>query len=150
VDSRNFPGTMLLPMAVSIAIVVVTVFVIAPIMIFVSWWRGTTLESVPLLICGITMLITGLVSLFVTQWARKRNKFIAVSGLIGVTSIMIVPLIVVAVLHFIVEKSVAHLAFSYFVVYYLMFLPVGTWLILPPKSPDGKNKMDGDDNQSSI
>ena len=141
---------MLLPMSVSIVIVTATVVVIAPIMIFVSWWRGTTLEAVPLLICGITMLITGLVSLFVTQWARKRNKFIAVSGLIGVTSIMIVPLIVVAVLHFIVEKSVAHLAFSYFVVYYLMFLPVGTWLILPPKSPDGKNKTDGDDNQSSI
>jgi len=124
-------------MAVSIAIVTATVVVIVPIMIFVSWWRGTTLEAVPLLICGITMLITGLASLFVTQWTRKRNKFIAVSGLIGVTSIMIVPLIVVAVLHFIVEKSTAHLVFSYFVVYYLMFLPVGTWLILPPKSSHG-------------
>ena len=131
---RNFPNSLYFPVLMSIAIVVATVVVIALIMFFVTWCQGKTLETVPMLICGVTMLVAGCSSLFVTCKTRNNKRFFAVSGLIGVTTIMIVPLLVVVVIHVFSAKSTAHLVFSYFVVYYLLFLPVGTWLILPPKN----------------
>jgi threonine/homoserine/homoserine lactone efflux protein len=97
-----------------------------------------------MMICGVTMLVAGWTSLFVTRWARNDERFFALNGLIGVTTIMFVPLLVVVVTHIIAEKETAHLVFSYFVVYYLMFLPVGTWLILPPNPLQGKDKPDND------
>jgi len=139
---------MRLPWKVSIPIVTGTVVFITFVMFFVAQYQGQMLKIVPMLICGVTMLMTGWASLFVTQKARGNKHYFAASGLIGVTTIMIVPLFVVGVLHVISEKTTAHLVFSYFIVYYLMFLPVGTWLILPPKSPKGKDK--ADDSQSIL
>jgi threonine/homoserine/homoserine lactone efflux protein len=117
-------------------------------MFFTARFQGRTLETIPLMICGITMLIAGCVSMLVTRWARENKQYCAVSRLIGVTTIMFMPLIVVIVSRVISEKATAHLVFSYFVVYYLMFLPVGTWLILPPKPCRGSSK--ADDNQTNI
>ena len=141
-DKKAASSSMLFPMSVSIPIVTGTVVLIALLMIIASQFQTRNLEIIPLLICGVTMLVTGWASLFATQWARGKKHYTAVSGLIGVTTIMIVPLLMVIVSHIIAEKSVARLVFSYFVVYYLMFLPVGTWLILPPKPPKGKDKAD--------
>ena len=132
------------PMSASIPIVTVAIELIALIMITVTQCQGKTLETVPMMICGVTMLVAGWTSLFVTRWARNDERFFALNGLIGVTTIMFVPLLVVVVTHIIAEKETAHLVFSYFVVYYLMFLPVGTWLILPPKPSQGRDKPDND------
>jgi len=137
---------MLFPMVVSIPMIVATVFFIALITFFVARCQGKTLETAPMLICSVTMTVTGCVSLFVTRLARKHERFHGLSGLIGVTVIMIIPLLAVVVTHIIAEKVTAHLVFSYFVVYYLMFLPVGTWLLLPPQPPQSKGR--SDDNLS--
>jgi hypothetical protein len=93
------------------------------------------------------MLIAGCISLWVTRWARGDKRFFAIHGLLGVTTIMIVPLIAVVIAHGITEKATAHLVFSYYVLYYLMFLPVGAWLIMPPKQPQGKAGSDDDQPQ---
>ena len=139
---RETPNIMLFPMMVAIPIVVGTVVIVAIIMFCVTRLQGKSLETVPMAICGVTMPVAGCTSLFVTRWARNDERFFALSGLIGVTTIMVVPLLVVVVTHIIAEKEIARLVFSYFVVYYLMFLPVGTWLILPPKTSHGKDKQD--------
>ena len=133
------------PMMVSISIVTGTVVFIALIMIIVSQFLGKTVETIPLLICGTTMLIAGCASLFVTRWARGNKRFFAVHGLLGVTTIMIVPLLGVVIVNLIAENTLARLVFSYYVLYYLMFLPVGAWLIMPPKQPQGKT---GNDDKS--
>jgi hypothetical protein len=147
-DKRETSGKMLFPLVVSIPIVAGTVVFIALIMILVAKYQGQALKTVPLITCGITMLIAGCASLIATQWARKNEQFQAVSGLIGVTTIMLVPLLVVIVTRVICENATAHLVFSYFVLYYLLFLPVGTWLILPSMPSQGKNKTD--DSQSNF
>ena len=138
-DKQTTSSPMLFPMSVSILIVAGTVALITLLMIIASKFQTRNLDIIPLLICGVTMLITGGTSLFVTRWARNHKLFFAVNGLMGVTTIMIIPLLVVVVTHIIAEKTVVRLVFSYFVVYYLMFLPVGTWLILPPKPPQTKD-----------
>ena len=145
-EKRAISRGMLFPMSVSIPIVVGTVVFIVIVMFFVARWQGKTLETIPMLVCGVTMLVAGWTSQFVTRWARSNERYFALGGLIGVTTIMFVPLFVVVITHIVAKKEVAHLVFSYFVVYYLMFLPVGTWLVLPPKPSQGKDKTD--DEQS--
>ena len=138
---------MLFPIVVSIPIITGTVVVILLVMIVVSRFQGKNLETTPLLICGVTMLVAGCASLFVTRWARCDERFSSLSGLIGVTTIMIVPLVVVVITHLFAEITVARLVFAYFVVYYLIYLPVGTWLILPPKLSQDKCKAEDDLSQ---
>lgn len=139
--------TMLFPMTVSIPIVTGTVVMIALVMIVATRFQGKTPETFPLLISGVTMMVSGCASLLVTRWVKGKERFFALSGLIGVTTIMIVPLVTVVIAHWIVEKSAARLVFSYFVVYYFMYLPVGTWLLLPPKPLRGDGETKDDQSQ---
>ena len=139
-EKRETPKTMMFSIVVSIPIVTGTVVLIALVMIIVTRFQGKNLERIPLLTCGVTMLVAGCASLLVTQWARRDKQFAPFSGLIGVTIVMVAPLTTAAVTYVITERATGHLVFSNFVVYYLIYLPVGTWLLLPPKQSQDKCK----------
>ena len=87
--------------------------------------------------------------MIVTHFARSHKQYSALSGLLGVTTIMVVPIAAVVIAHVIAEKETGHFVFSHIIVYYLMFLPVGAWLIMPAKTPKTtQNAKNGELQQS--
>lgn len=117
----------------SISVMLGAVVLIALIMILIMFLRGKPLNLPVHGMAAATMFVAGIASIVVTHMARSHKQYYALSGLLGVTTIAIVPIAVVVVTHVIAEKTTAHFVFSQIIVYYLMFLPVGAWLILPPK-----------------
>lgn len=125
------------------------VVLIVLILISVTALRGKPLHIGIHILAATTMFAAGIASLLVTLFARSHKNYDALSGLLGVTTIMIVPIAVVVITHIVSEKTTAHFVFSHIVVYYLMFLPVGAWLILPAGTPESAQNAKTDETQIS-
>lgn len=139
------PGLLRLPLKVAVPLMLGAVIGITLIVMAITYLQGKPVHLAVYAIAAATMFASGIASLVVTMSARKHKQYYVLSGLIGVTAIMVVPILVVVAAHVVVEKTMAHFVFSHIIVYYLMFLPVGVWLLLPPAMP--KAPQDTENNQ---
>ena len=135
---------------VSVPLVLGTVVVIALIQIAFTAIMDKPLHLAIHGLAAAVMFVAGIAALVVTHFARSHKQYYPLSGLLGVTIIMVVPVAVVVVAHVIAEKAVAHFVFSHIIVYYLMFLPVGTWLIIPARMPKTMQNAENDKSNNHI
>jgi len=141
--------TLRFPWKVSVPLVLGTVVVIALIQIAFTAIMNKPLHIAVHGLGAAVMFIAGIAAMVVTSFARSHKHYFALSGLLGVTTIMIVPVVVIVIAHVIAEKAMGHFVFSHIIVYYLMFLPVGAWLIMPAKKPKTTQNVKNVESQQS-